>query len=97
MNEEIYQQIRSIFSEEGFSNGAFNIKVKDELCIDVNCEKDHIDIDFTESPELPELSIKISNAEVDGITLGKRGGKIRLKSLPDLPFLYKWIQTDENE
>ena len=95
MNEEIYEQIRSIFSKDGLNNGAFNIKVKDEISIDITCEEDRINIDFTESEDLPELTVKIANAKIDGITLGKRGGKIRLKSLPDLPFLYKWI-NDEN-
>lgn len=95
MNEEIYEQIRSIFSKDGLNNGAFNIKVKDEISIDITCEEDRIDIDFTESEDLPELTVKIANAKIDGITLGKKGGKIRLKSLPDLPFLYKWI-NDEN-
>ena len=96
MNEVIYEQIRSIFSEGGLDSSVFNIKVKDEISINITCEEDCIDVDFTESEDLPELTVKIANAEIDGITLGKRGGKIRLKSLPDLPFLYKWI-NDENQ
>jgi hypothetical protein len=92
MNEEAYEQIRSIFSEDGLDNGIIVIKAKDDVRINVSCEENHIDIDFTESDSLPEITVKIANAEMDGITLGKRGGKIKLKSLPDIPFLYKWIE-----
>jgi hypothetical protein len=92
MNEEDYEKIRAIFSEEGFKDGFVQVKAKDNVNINISCEEDHIDIDFTESDNLPELSVRIIDAKIDGITLGKRGGKIKLNSLPDLPFLYKWLK-----
>lgn len=91
MDEEAYLKIRSLFSEDGLEEGAFKVKAKDDVKVNISCEEDHVDIDFTESESLPELSIKIIDAKVDGITLGKKGGKLRLSSFPDIPFLYKWI------
>jgi DUF4097 and DUF4098 domain-containing protein YvlB len=92
MNEEDYKKIRSIFSEKGLEEGPFKIKAEEDVSINISCEKDHIDIDFSDSDKLPELSIRIINAGVDGITLGNKGGKIRLNSFPDIPFLYKWLK-----
>lgn len=91
MTPEDYQKIRSIFSEEGMSEKWVNIKAENDLKVSISCEEDFVDMDFTESDKLPELSIRIIGVGIEGVTLDKKGGKLKLKSLPDIPFLYKWI------
>lgn len=92
MNEENYEKIRAIFSENGLNESIVVIKAKDDININISCEDDYVDIDFTGSKSLPELTVKIVDAGVEGIRLRKNAGRIKLKSFPDIPFLYKWIE-----
>jgi len=90
MNKEIYEKIKEFFSSEGFTSGAVNVKVKDELKTVITDEGDHINIEFEDSK--PEVSVRIIDAKVNSITLGKKGGKIELDSFTSIPFLYKWLE-----
>lgn len=90
MNKEIYEKIKEFFSKDGFTSGSVNVRIKDELKTRITDEGDHINIEFEDSR--PEVSIRIIDAKVNSITLGKKGGKIELDSFTSIPFLYKWLE-----
>ena len=95
MNEDIYLKIRDLFSEEGLKQGPFTIFADEKIKPSVSIEEDHVMIHFDECK--PEITLKIVKAKVDGIKLGKNGGHVMLSNLPDIPFLYGWLQDEENK
>jgi len=92
------QQIRDIvfqiFSEKGYQKNNVAIKFPEPLEINIEQINDDISIDFKKT--LPYISwqkfVRLS-AYVNGFTLGKDSGVIKLKYLPDIKFLYE--QTEE--
>jgi hypothetical protein len=90
---QIKQIVDFIFSKNGYDIKNINISFPQPL--DIKIVKDtseNIILSFTES--LPKVTwkkfIKLS-AYVQGLTLGKDGGTLKLKYLPDIQFTY-----DEN-
>lgn len=88
------QQIRNIvdavFSKSGYSIKNFNISFPQPLNINiVKNDKEEIILTFTNS--LPKVTFKkfiTFTAMVEGITLKKDGGVLRLRYLPDINFKY---------
>jgi len=95
MNEDIYLKIRDLFSEDGLTQGSFTVFADEKMQTSFNIEDDHVTIYFDDHK--PEVTLKIIKAKVDGIKLGKNGGHVMLRNLPDIPFLYRWLQDEENK
>lgn len=90
---QIKQIVDFIFSKNGYDIKNLNISFPQPLDIKIIKDtSDNIILSFTES--LPKVTwkklIKLS-AYVQGLTLGKEGGTLKLKYLPDIKFSY-----DEN-
>jgi hypothetical protein len=94
------QQIRDIvnliFSESGYTVKNLNISFPHPLDIKIIRDKDdNIILSFTES--LPKVNWKkfiTLTAWVQGLTLGKNEGVLRLKYLPDITFGYDQKSED---
>lgn len=81
--------IDSIFSEDGYNIQKFNIKFPQALDIRIIQSKDGTDLNFTK--DLPKITWKkfiTLSARVSGISLNEKGGVLKLKYFPDVPFLY---------
>jgi len=87
---QIKQIVDFIFSKNGYDIKNLNISFPQPLDIKiVKDTSDNIILSFTES--MPRVTwkkfIKLS-AYVQGLTLGKTGGTLKLKYLPDINFAY---------
>lgn len=97
-DKEVFEKIKSIFSEDGLIEGLLGVKVDGELDLKVNIEKNKSSEDeyiFIKFPETkPKVSVKVISTDLTGILLGPAGGKLELKNFPDIPFKYKWLRDE---
>lgn len=97
-DKEIFEKIKSIFTDEGLVEGLLGIKVNGELDLNVKVEKSKSSDDeyiFIKFPETkPKVSVKVVSTDLTGISLGPAGGRLELKNFPDLPFKYKWLKDE---
>ena len=95
MNEEIYLKIRDLFSENGLTQGPFTVFADEKMQTSFNIDDDDVTIYFDEYK--PEVTLKIVKVKINGIKLGKNGGRVMLNNFPDIPFLYDWLQDEKNK
>jgi hypothetical protein len=87
--QQIRDIIDSIFSDSGYNIKNLNIRFPHPLGIQIVRDKEDITLTFTDS--MPKVTWKkfISlSARIIGITLGEKGGVLKLKYLPDIKFSY---------
>lgn len=85
--------VYQIFSDNGYVFNNMNIKFPQPLNIGITKKDDIISLDFTN--DCPKISWKkfiTLSAHVNGISLGKDGGTIKLRYLPDINFSYDKTQ-----
>ncbi len=91
--QQIRDTIFQIFSDNGYNKNNVTVKFPQPLDIKVEQNGDDITIDFNSN--LPYISwkklIRLS-AYINGFTLGKNSGTIKLKYLPDITFTYEQTQ-----
>jgi hypothetical protein len=88
--QQIKTIIDSIFSNGGYNIQKFNIKFPSSLNINIVKNEDNIDLIFTK--DLPKITWKkfiTLSARVSGINLNEKGGLLKLKYFPDIPFSYE--------
>lgn len=96
-----FQQIRnivdSIFSESGYNIKNLNIQFPHPLDINiVRDDENNITLTFTESmPKVTWKKFITLSARIIGISLGKTGGVLKLKYLPDIKFAYDDSATEQ--
>lgn len=91
--KEIRNIIYQIFSESGYSINNINIKFPQPLSIKIEQKDDTISLDFADkSPKLSWKRFITLSAFVNGISLNKEGGVLKLKYLPDIKFSYEKTQ-----
>jgi len=97
-DKEIFEKIKSIFSEDGLIEGLLGVSVDGELDLKIKVEKNKSSDDeyiFIKFPETkPKVSVKVISTDLTGVSLGPAGGKLELKNFPDLPFKYKWLKDE---
>jgi len=92
-----YDIIKSIFSNDGFSNELFSVKF-DNL-IDIKIEKTKngdYQISFLDSK--PTMTVKkylTLSLKVSGILLKPNSGVFQIDYFPDIPFRYNWLFGNE--
>jgi hypothetical protein len=83
--------LTSVFSDIGYKAGGISIKCPSPVGLCVTNKKDAINIDFTNTKDLPiatvEKLIKF-NLSILGVSLGETGGVIKIKFFPDIKFDY---------
>ena len=97
-NERVnpYEMLTQMFSEEGYSNGAFCLRLKDICSLNIFKIDEKYRIEFHgKKPEVSVGKMFSIKTTVPGITLGVNGGVLELDSFPDIPFFYTWIMEDE--
>lgn len=94
--ETPYEVLSKLFSDEGYSHGAFSVKIKNTITIRVYKDGTNFMIKFPEErPEAKVRKLIPLKTKVDGIRLGSTGGVLELSSFPDIPFRYDWVMEDE--
>jgi hypothetical protein len=85
--------IYQIFSDSGYVFNNMNIKFPQPLNIKVTKKDDTISLDFVnDCPKISWKRIITLSAHVNGLSLGKDGGTIKLRYLPDIDFSYDKTQ-----
>lgn len=94
--ETPYEVLSKLFSDEGYSHGAFSVKIENTITIRVYKDGANFMIKFPEErPEAKVRKLIPLKTKVDGIRLGSTGGVLELSSFPDIPFRYDWVMEDE--
>lgn len=93
MNDKVYQIIRQIFSESGYSVGYFSVKIPKDCSISIDYNDDNIHIKFTNDnkPTIAISKFLRLKAALSEVELGKEGGILRLERFPDFHFKYESI------
>ncbi len=85
--------VYQIFSDSGYVFNSMNIKFPQPLNIKVTKNDDNISLDFVnDCPKISWKKIITLSAHVNGLSLGKDGGTIKLRYLPDINFSYDKTQ-----
>ena len=93
--ETPYEVLSKLFSDEGYSHGAFSVKIENTITIRVYKDGTNFMIKFPEErPEAKVRKLIPLKTKVDGIRLGSTGGVLELSSFPDIPFRYDWVMED---
>jgi len=91
-----YEMLTQMFSEDGYSNGAFCLRLKDICSFNICKDDEKFRIQFIENkPEVSVGKLFSLKTTVPAITLGVNGGVLELDNFPDIPFFYNWIMEDE--
>lgn len=91
--QNIRNIIYQIFSDGGYMFNNMNIKFPQPLNIKIIKNNDDISLDFVnDCPKISWKRIITLSAHVNGISLGKDGGVIKLRYLPDINFSYDKTQ-----
>lgn len=86
---EIREIIYQIFSESGYSINNINVQFPQPLDISVTQDGEEVSLDFqNKSPKITWTRFISLSAYINGIALGKDGGTIKIKYLPDIDFDY---------
>jgi hypothetical protein len=94
--ETPHEVLSKLFSKEGYTHGAFSVKLDNNVTVRLFREDDKFVIRFPEErPEAKVRKIIPLKTKVDGIRLGSTGGVLELSSFPDIPFRYDWVMEDE--
>lgn len=81
--------IYQIFSDSGYMFNNMNIKFPQPLNVSITKKDDIISIDFVnDNPRISWQRIIRLSAHINGVSLGKDGGTIKLRYLPDINFSY---------
>lgn len=94
-----YDIIKSIFSNEGFSNELFSVKFNDVISVKIEQDKDgNFQVSFLESkPTITVRRYLTLSLKVNGILLRKDSGVFQIDYFPDLPFKYNWLFGQDQE
>lgn len=93
-----YDVIKSIFSEEGFSNELFSVKFKDVVNLKIESKDGNFLVSFLDSKPTIKVNKYISlSLTISSILLKNNGGVFQIDYFPDIPFRYNWIFGDETE
>lgn len=85
--------VYQIFSDSGYMFNNMNIKFPQPLNISITKKNDIISLDFIDNcPKVSWKRIITLSAHISGISLGKDGGTIKLRYLPDIDFSYEKTQ-----
>jgi|TARA_B100000085_G_C18504729_1_gene497055 hypothetical protein len=96
IQETPYEVLSKLFSDQGYSHGAFAVKIENTITIRVYKEGTNFMIKFPEERPVAKVRKLIPlKTKVDGIRLGSTGGVLELSSFPDIPFRYDWVMEDE--
>lgn len=91
-----YEMLTQMFSQDGYSNGAFCLRLKDTCSFNLSKQDDKYKIEFYgKKPEVSVGKMFSLKTTVPAITLGVNGGVLELDNFPDIPFFYTWIMQDE--
>jgi len=86
---EIRDIVYQIFSKSGYSVNNINIQFPQPLSIMATQNGDEVSLDFQDkSPKITWTRFISLSAYVNGLALGKDGGTIKIKYLPDIDFDY---------
>lgn len=91
MSDKIYQVIRQILSESGYTVGYFSVKIPKGCAINIDYTEENIFIKFAGNNK-PTISISKFlrlKAVLSEIELAKDGGVLRLERFPDFHFKYE--------
>jgi len=90
---EIRDIIYQIFSESGYSVNNINIQFPQPLTVTATQKDDEVSLDFkNKSPKITWSRFISLSAYVNGVSLGKDGGTIKIKYLPDIDFNYDSVK-----
>lgn len=85
--------IDQIFSDSGYSVNSVNIQFPQPLDIKITKDGESISLDFVgNTPKISWKRFITLSARIDGISLNKDGGTLKLKYLPDIDFSYEKTQ-----
>jgi hypothetical protein len=82
---------KSVFSDMGYETSGMSFKCPSPLGISIADSADAIDINFTNSKNLPVATVRKLikfNLDILGVNLGPTGGVIKIKFFPDIKFDY---------
>lgn len=88
--KEISEVLFSIFSDDGYQVGNFNIQSQSPTVANVFSDEQHTSIKFGQNR--PKASIKrfiTLYAYIEEIVFRKEGGSVKLKNFPDINFSYE--------
>lgn len=92
-----YDIIKSIFSNDGFSNDLFSVKFEDLISVKIEKTKNgDYQISFLDSK--PTITVKryiTLSLKVCGILLKPNSGVFQIDYFPDIPFKYNWLFGNE--